>query len=409
MKIKYQDFVSVHLTWLVGLVLIAHVILKPYLIYGTVIGLPYSSFVFSYLGWILLPFVLTLFYQRRTSLNGQYANVYYGGLFSFAAFSVALPLMLFWNLYLGPAAEVDGNDVARRYWVTVLLTDLLLFIYGVMWAGRIKIKILLLFWCAAFLIAHLANEPFREALTEGAERLGTAAHQFADIVGLIGLSLAVAVSQKWKSYLIYVLTILLVLSINSRATVLSLLIVFPFFSYFRFGMRGIVLSFLFFGFIGISIIAIPERILAWFDENVILRLAALFVGASDDGSFSERTTALIVGLEQLFDSPLVGSFRGDYIYFGAEGLYIHGLLELPRQLGLLVFLPYLFVIAFSAKALLLLNNNDKIDKNIFLILFLGFIYCLIEFIFARAPGYQLMAVVMGSILGALSQANRKVV
>lgn len=398
---------SIQISWVVGLVLAVHLLAKPFMAYGTVIGIPYSSLAFNFLGWLFLPLIVLYGKSNQHVVNGRARSIIYGGVFCFAVYALALLLMLFLNLNLGPSAHVDGNDATQRYWLTVLSTETLLFIYGIAWAGRVHTRALVVYWFAAFALALVANDAFREALVNGAERLGTAAHQFADIVGLVGLTVAVILRARWQAFAIYLLTIFLVLSINSRATVLALLMIFPWFSYLRFGFTGVILAAAAAIIISVLSIIAPDVILGLFDENVLFRLFALFAGAHGDGSFNERADAFLVGIEQLLSSPLIGSFRGDYLHYGVEGYYIHGVLELPRQLGLPVFIPYLCVILLAIKALLELKKHVSADRTTFLVLLLGFVYCLIEHFFARAPGYQLLVVVLGGIFGALGRFSRR--
>lgn len=89
-----------------------------------------------------------------------------------------------------------------------------------------------------------------------------------------------------------------------------------------------------------GVIAVTVLVVTNWSSLAQSRPLQVVASLQDIGSFQQRRTFLMAGLEDIGANVLTGTFAGHYERFGSVGTYIHNFLSAWRQFGLGVFLLY---------------------------------------------------------------------
>lgn len=121
-------------------------------------------------------------------------------------------------------------------------------------------------------------------------------------------------------------------------------------------------------------------------ENRVARLTTL----NEDTSYQVRNNILHAGLSKISDNVLMGSY-GDY----EKGYYIHGILSVWQDLGLIGLLYYcgLIAVPLTTASMALIRHRGNDADQAFVISAL--VACLILLIFAKYFTYLLLPAVLG--------------
>jgi len=198
-----------------------------------------------------------------------------------------------------------------------------------------------------------------------------------DAFSLLGIVFISILKNKYLKIISLTIIILGLFFIQSRA------------SFFSFGVIGLLIMFkelglkrtLLMGTLLLCIICIT--ILFFYDTNLVNRML-IDVFSGNDSSMSERNQLLFQGLKSIKEHWFLGDFGGQYTNSSVSGHYIHNILSLWRQYGILFFILFFFFYYHTLCRLSTIwyfKKNFKIDVTFYLSLFTG-----IEFLLFRSYG-----------------------
>lgn len=140
-------------------------------------------------------------------------------------------------------------------------------------------------------------------------------------------------------------------------------------------------------------VCIPFIYLTFSQENPLQHRIFQFLFEAGDGSVLLRDYQLQVGLDEIAQSPFIGSFGSDMSSFGQPGNYIHSYLEVWRQFGIIPFLMLMWLMISSLiKAYASYAKSDSIQCYSILVFLLAFVWMAL---FSRSIGYSEIFVMLG--------------
>lgn len=304
-----------------------------------------------------IPF-LAMILRRRPK-----RQAYFIGAFLILWATVAL--IIAFNAIVPPAGLETSKDFpsAIRAHIGAVIYWYTLFLAGLYWGNFGKTNKRLIFVIfAAITIAMLATAQILLILFHPGNEEGAGTYQhIARSVSVIGI-LALAYCQSAITVLIaYVLLIVQLFFIGARSEFAGIFALAPilFLIYCR-----DIRSRIFLVMITASIVAALLSIFAQdIAEAIQSSRQSKLLDLSDDNSWLARQKLLAQGLDRLLDNPIFGDFSGEII-IGGLGKYIHNILSVWQQYGLIPFLLFtgllIYGTADSLDALFIRKQRDPL-------------------------------------------------
>lgn len=197
----------------------------------------------------------------------------------------------------------------------------------------------------------------------------------------------------------FLLSILSLFLINSRFSLFCYLFLGLLVIIYRFRKKGVLLLTVFI----LLLLLFGNSIV----ENEIFmnsRIGYLVFNTSEDGSLITRINQINSGINAIRNNWFIGDLRGQVLYGGSYGSYIHNILSYWRQYGLIPFLLFSFTLIltwFYYFYILKFNNN----RSLLILVFIYLVYTTTGVLFAKSFVYTHIYYSIG-IVFSLSKSNK---
>lgn len=265
--------------------------------------------------------------------------------FAFASLSLYTTTLLIANYLLHKNLQ-NINELINQY-LTLLATWTALFAIGFFWPKSTPVSFRALnfvFLCGIFLVITLnidrSNMIF--ALGTSQTEMSLSYQGLARSTAFTGLALLALIKDKAISAIVALILLFSLFFIGARAELVGVIATLPFIAYLHFKARPIstlIISII----LGVILLAF---FVYFYDTLKISRHFEIFNIASSS-SGSARIEMHRSAMESIKDSPLLGNFGGHAQSYEGVGSYAHNIISAWRQLGVLGFSLYCFLMIGS--------------------------------------------------------------
>lgn len=296
-------------------------------------------------------------------------------------------------IYMILSAKIAGNlshvapediNIFFAYFLPFVLIGLYLSMYIYDWLDKLfdksnhSISIIIMFFVFSYLYLLLLSnnfDIFKCLYGFGNGYQGRGLHlKLSFLVTIIFLFLM----NKYKnsSFIFFVVGLFLLFVLGSRSALAFYIIVYMMFLLLH-GSRQVLVHII---LLSLMVFLFSDTVLEFLKTRE--RIFALISFDTTDGSFSERKDQLIQNWKFIQENFISGLFMSENITIGKGG-YIHGYLSYWQSYGILVFVS-INILILRVLFVFLNNMSRQKTNDIFIFMFLCFIYTILEFIFSRS-------------------------